>query len=33
VMTQVGFQSISIEWWHFNAVPVKVARSQYRIIE
>jgi D-alanyl-D-alanine dipeptidase len=33
VMTEAGFQSISIEWWHFNAVPVKVARSQYRIIE
>ncbi len=33
VMTQAGFQSISIEWWHFNAVPVKVARSQYQIIE
>jgi zinc D-Ala-D-Ala dipeptidase len=33
VMTQAGFQAISIEWWHFNAVPVKVARSQYRIIE
>ncbi len=33
VMTKAGFQSISIEWWHFNAVPVKVARSQYKIIE
>ncbi len=33
VMTHAGFQSISIEWWHFNAVPVKVARSKYRIIE
>ncbi|MBC8376773.1 MAG: M15 family metallopeptidase [FCB group bacterium] len=33
VMTQAGFLSISIEWWHFNAVPVKVARSQYQIIE
>ena len=33
VMTQAGFQSISIEWWHFNAVPVKVARSRYQIIE
>ncbi len=32
-MTQAGFQPISIEWWHFNAVPVKVARSQYQIIE
>jgi len=32
-MTQAGFQTISIEWWHFNAVPVKVARSQYQIIE
>jgi len=33
VMAQAGFLSISIEWWHFNAVPVKVARSQYQIIE
>jgi len=33
VMTSAGFQSISIEWWHFNAVPVKVARSKYQIIE
>lgn len=33
VMTQAGFQSISIEWWHFNAVPVKIARSSYQIIE
>lgn len=33
VMTQAGFQAISIEWWHFNAVPVKVARSTYPIIE
>lgn len=33
VMTQAGFQSINIEWWHFNAVPVKTARSDYQIIE
>ena len=33
VMTRAGFLSISIEWWHFNAVPVKVARTQYKIIE
>jgi len=33
VMTGAGFLSISIEWWHFNAVPAKVARSQYQIIE
>ncbi len=33
VMTSAGFQSINIEWWHFNAVPVKVARSLYQIIE
>lgn len=33
VMTQAGFQSISIEWWHFNAVPVKIARANYQIIE
>ena len=33
VMTQAGWLPISIEWWHFNAVPAKVARSEYRIIE
>jgi len=33
VMTQAGFLTISIEWWHFNAVPVKVARANYQIIE
>ncbi len=33
VMTQAGFLSISNEWWHFNAVAVKVARAQYQIIE
>jgi D-alanyl-D-alanine dipeptidase len=32
-MTDAGFQSISVEWWHFNAVPVKVARATYKIIE
>jgi len=32
-MTEAGFQMISIEWWHFNAVSVKTARSNYRIIE
>lgn len=33
VMTKAGFQTISIEWWHFNALPVKSARSKYSIIE
>ncbi|NQV14663.1 M15 family metallopeptidase [bacterium] len=33
VMTRAGFQAISIEWWHFNAVPMKIARTQYSIIE
>ncbi|NQV50267.1 MAG: M15 family metallopeptidase [Candidatus Marinimicrobia bacterium] len=33
VMTQAGFLPISIEWWHFNAVPVKLARTKYKIIE
>jgi len=32
-MTQAGFQYIKIEWWHFNAVPVKTARAEYKIIE
>ncbi len=33
VMTDAGFKNISNEWWHFNAVPVKVARSTYKIVE
>lgn len=33
VMTEAGFKGISNEWWHFNAVPVKVARSTYGIVE
>lgn len=33
IMIAAGFQSISNEWWHFNAVPVKIARSKYTIIE
>ncbi|MCF7808105.1 MAG: M15 family metallopeptidase [Candidatus Marinimicrobia bacterium] len=33
VMIRAGFKTISNEWWHFNAVPVKVARSTYGIVE
>lgn len=33
VMTQAGFKGIRNEWWHFNAVPVKEARSKYGIVE
>jgi len=33
VMENAGFEHISNEWWHFNAVPAKVARSSYHIIE
>ena len=33
VMTKAGFLPISIEWWHFNAIPVKQARAEYKIIE
>ena len=32
VMLGAGFQAIKIEWWHFNALPVKEARA-YRIVE
>lgn len=33
VMKKAGFKTISNEWWHFNAVPVKVARATYGIVE
>ena len=33
VMTKAGFQSLSIEWWHFNACDRKTAASKYGIIE
>ncbi|MCF7824571.1 MAG: M15 family metallopeptidase [Candidatus Marinimicrobia bacterium] len=33
VMTEAEFQTISIEWWHFNAVSVKEARLNYHIVE
>ena len=33
VMTEAGFKPISNEWWHFNAVSAKVARSTYQIVE
>jgi len=33
VMTEAGFLTIRGEWWHFNAVPLHVARSKYELIE
>jgi zinc D-Ala-D-Ala dipeptidase len=33
VMVKAGFQPLSIEWWHFNAVDRKIAMQKYRIIE
>ena len=32
-MTRAGFHPLRMEWWHFNAFPVKEARAKYRIIE
>lgn len=32
-MITAGFEMISVEWWHFNALPVKIARSNYQIVE
>ena len=33
VMTRAGFQSLSIEWWHFNACDRPTAKAKYQIIE
>ena len=32
-MTQAGFIQLQIEWWHFDALPAKIVRSKYKIIE
>ena len=33
VMVKAGFQTISGEWWHFNAFPLNEAKKRYRVIE
>lgn len=33
VMTEAGFKPILGEWWHFNAVSLQTARSQYKVVE
>jgi len=33
VMLGAGFLSIPHEWWHFNAIEMHAARSQYKMIE
>ena len=33
VMEAAGFSMINVEWWHFNAFPVKETRQRFRIIE
>ncbi|MCH8886957.1 MAG: M15 family metallopeptidase [SAR324 cluster bacterium] len=33
VMHAAGFRRISNEWWHFNALSIRVLRKNYRIVE
>lgn len=33
VMNEAGFKPILGEWWHFNAVSLQTARSQYKVVE
>ena len=33
VMHAGGFRQISNEWWHFNALPIRILRKNYRIVE
>lgn len=33
VMTQAGFFGIYSEWWHFNALPSKVVRAKFKLVE
>lgn len=33
VMTEAGFIQLPLEWWHFDALPLKEVKSNYRIIE
>ncbi len=32
-MLKAGFQTISSEWWHFNAFPDELTKSRFKIIE
>ena len=33
IMIQSGFTSITTEWWHYNALPRKQAKLQFKVIE
>jgi len=33
VMRKAGFSTIRTEWWHFNLVPLRVAKAKYRLID
>jgi zinc D-Ala-D-Ala dipeptidase len=33
VMGDAGFVGLSVEWWHFDALPSVEVRKQYRIVE
>lgn len=33
IMIETGFQTITSEWWHFNAHSLKVAKEKYGIVE
>lgn len=33
VMTYAGFQTVKGEWWHFNAVPLLQAKSNYKLLK
>lgn len=33
VMTQAGFIQLPLEWWHFDALPKREVRQQYKIVE
>jgi D-alanyl-D-alanine dipeptidase len=33
VMEAAGFNSLRLEWWHFNALPRAEVKANYRIIE
>ncbi|MCW6507023.1 M15 family metallopeptidase [Lichenifustis flavocetrariae] len=32
VMEAAGFQSLAIEWWHFDALPPEIVRAQFRLM-
>lgn len=33
IMKEAGFQTVTREWWHFNACPLQKAREKYKRIE